>query len=365
MATQSNSKKKRNNWTKEDMDRHREIEKKRRELEQKLLKELKSLISNWDGQTSANLTQLNVLQFAKDKLEKINQQYANQEVLPSFLTTEENHFLNLETNNTFIFIITIQDGMFRIRYVNESINRILQFSPEQWINQNFLSFIHEDDLHLFQYQMMSLIHQPNQKLSTKCRLRRNNRPHILINIDGVIKNTKENIESIPGNNLGHLLFIGIGHLPLISEYNDKNMSLYKEPELLQTFSCRCSPNDWKIFLVDGSTTTLPLVSFEIFRNRSILDFIDQKDQPSVHQHLIKAMLKGTDESVFPCRFIYTSISVDNMLLSIKPFVNSNRGETNFLELTFSKFTDDSLATQQDISDILAPTDELDEVFNPQ
>jgi hypothetical protein len=171
-----------------------------------------------------------------------------------------------------------------------------------------------------------------------------------VNINGMIKKIDQSLKPVSTNEYGEFAFIGICNLPLISEYSEKNLSLYKNPQSL-IFSCRCSPNDWKIFLVDCSVSTFPLISFNFFRDKSILEFIYIDDQPYVHQHLINSTLTGKDELI-TCHFLYSSTEILSMILEIKPLVNSSTNQTDCLELTFKH-----------ILDLVKNSDPIDDLLN--
>ncbi|CAF0911498.1 unnamed protein product [Adineta ricciae] len=317
---------------------HRRIEERRRKFEQKLLEELKSLVSSVQfGQTTAKLTQLNVLQIAKDLIEEIDTRNGNQQLLPSYLTAEEDQFLNFEVNNTFMFSVTIQDGIFRILNVNDSIERILDFKPEQWIDQDFLSFVHPNDAHLVRNQILSLFHQPAQKHTIKCQLARSDGSYAPILINGIVKKLDQQYRPVANNELGYLAFIGIAHLPLIDKYKEENVLLHKKPNI-QVFLCRCSVNNWKIFLVDNSVTTLLSASFEQFSNRSVLEFINANDQAEVERALINACSTSSDDFI-TCQFIHAPIGIITMVLEIHPMMNTKRPDMSFVELRFTNVND--------------------------
>jgi hypothetical protein len=168
-------------------------------------------------------------------------------------------------------------------------------------------------------------------------LKQGNGSYLLVIIDGMIKKIDQSLKPVSTNEWGYFAFIGICHLPLTSEYSEKNMSLYKNSQVL-IFSCRCSPNDWKIFLVDRSISTFPLISFDLFRNKSILEFIFIDEQQYVHHALLNSTLTSKDELI-TCHFIYSPTEILTMILDIKPFFNPSTKRTDFIELTFKNITD--------------------------
>ncbi|CAF1496895.1 unnamed protein product [Adineta ricciae] len=339
-----------------DAKRHRIIEEQRRKFEQKLMEELKFLVSSARfGQTTAKLTQLNVLQIAKDLIEEIDTRNGNQQLLPSYLTAEEDQFLNFEVNNTFMFIVTIQDGIFRILSVNHSIERILNFKPEQWTEQDFLSFVHPNDTLLVHNQIVSLFHHPAQKHTIKCQLARSDGSYAPILINGIVKKLDQQLSPVSDNELGYLAYIGIAHLPLIDKYKEENVLLHKKPNI-QVFLCRCSVNDWKIFLVDNSVTTLLSAPFEQFSNRSILDFINANDQAEVERALINACLTSNDDLI-TCQFIHAPIGMITMVLEIHPMMNTKRPDASFLELKFTN-VNDFIQNSPDVDDLSVLSNDL-------
>jgi len=326
------------NIPKNDLKRiHREIERQRRLQYGKHMKELSSLITNYDGSKSAKISHLNLLQMAADLLDQINLRYQYDPLLPSNLTKDEVNFLNLEASNAFLFVTTMESSIFRIIHVTDSIYRVLHLMPEQWIGQDLFSFIHPDDLFQVQNLFIPLTHQIDKKPSIKCRLNQGNGTYTSVTIDGRMKKIDQSLKPVSTNELGYYAFIGICHVPLKNQYNEKNMCLYKDSQSL-IFSCRCSPNDWKIFLVDGSITTFPSISFNTFRNKSVLDFIHIDDQPHVHRALLNATLTLKGELII-CHLIYSPNEILTMILDIKPFFNPSSQRIDFIELTFKNITD--------------------------
>lgn len=317
---------------------HRGIEAKRRETEAKHFRELSSLIPNWYEAKTSKLPQLVLLQIAADLIDQINLRHQNDPLLPSYLTADEVNFLNLEASNAFLFVTTIEPSLFRVIHVTDSIYRILQLMPEQWLNQNFLTFIHPDDLLQVQSQLLYLTQHMETKLSLKCRLQQGNGSYSsVMMMDGRIKKIDQSLKPVSTNEQGFFAFIGVCHLPLTTEYSEKNISLHQNCQAL-TFSCRCSPNDWKIFVVDRSISTFLSVSFDFFRDKSILDFIHIDERAYVHQALLNSTITAKDELI-TCHFIYSSTEIFTMILDIKPVFNPSTKQTDFIELIFKNITD--------------------------
>jgi PAS domain-containing protein len=316
---------------------HRDIEAQRRATENKHIRELSSLIINSHDPKSSKLPQLSLLQMAADLLDNINLRYQYDPLRPSYLTETEINFLNLEASNAFLFVTTIESSLYTIIHVSDSIQRTLHITSEQWLDHNLLTFIHPEDLFQVQAQLLTLTQRMDKKFSIKCRLKQGNGSYLLVIIDGMIKKIDQSLKPVSTNEWGYFAFIGICHLPLTSEYSEKNMSLYKNSQVL-IFSCRCSPNDWKIFLVDRSISTFPLISFDLFRNKSILEFIFIDEQQYVHHALLNSTLTSKDELI-TCHFIYSPTEILTMILDIKPFFNPSTKRTDFIELTFKNITD--------------------------
>ena len=319
------------------LKRHRDIEKRRRETEAERFDELSSLITNWHDVKSSKIPQLGLLKIAADLLNQINSRHQQDPLLPSYLTKDEVNFLKFETNNTFLFVTTVESSSFHIIHVTDSIQRILGLSSEQWVGQDFLSLIHPDDLFHVHSQLIALTRQIDKQTSIKCRLQQGNSSYSSVIIDGTIKKIDSSLNVVSADDLGYFAFIGLCQLPLINQYNEQNMSLYKNPNSL-LLSCRCSPTDWKIFLVDCSVSTFPSISFNLFRDKSILDFIHPDDQPSVHRALINSTVTLQDELI-TCRFMCSSTEILTMILEIKPFVNRSNNRINFIELIFKNIND--------------------------
>jgi hypothetical protein len=331
---------------------HRIIEEKRRKTEAKHLSELSSLVTNWYDSNLTKLPQLTLLKVAADLLDKINLRHQYDPLRPSHLTSDEFNFLNLEASNTFLFVTTMEPSVFRIIHVTDSIYRTLDSTPEQWLGQDLFSFVHPDDLVRVQHQLISLIQGSDVKTSIKCRLKQGNGSYSLVIIDGMPKKIDQSFKPVLANESGYFAFIGICHLPLVSKYNKTNMSLYKNPKA-SIFCCRCSPNDWKIFLVDRSISTYPLLSTDLFIKRSILDFIHFDERAYVHQVLLHASTTSTKE-IITCHFIDpVSNILTTMILEIKPFLHPISKQTDFIELVF-----------EDILNLMKDTDENGKLLEP-
>ncbi|CAF1001603.1 unnamed protein product [Adineta steineri] len=309
------------------LKRHKLIERNRRMVWSKHMKELSALIKQQYITKSSKISQVNLLKIAGDLLNNINLRYENESVLPSYLTKDENHFLNVEVSNSFLFMTTMESSLYRIIHVTDSIDRVLHITSEKWLDHDLLSFIHSDDLSQVQNQLISLTNDTTRKFSVKCRIKQGNDSYSSVIINGMIKQVDQFLKPVSKNEQGYSVFIGICYLPLINEYSEKNMCLYKNPQS-SIFSCRCSPNDWKIFLIDHSRTTFPLTSMDIFYNKSILDFIYIDDQLYFYQTLLKVISASTHDLI-PCRFLHAP-----MLVEIKSFINPSNQQIDFIELIF-------------------------------
>ncbi|CAF3584934.1 unnamed protein product [Rotaria sp. Silwood1] len=316
---------------------HQEIEERRRQTESKHFCELSSLITHWFPSKSSKYTQLVSLYLATELLNKINLRDQCSSLLPSYLTEAEVNFLHFEASKAFLFVTTVDSTLFHIKHVTNSIYRILYFKPEQWLGQNLVSFVHPDDLLQVQSQLISLTKQIDKKISIQCRLIQSNNSYVSVIIDGTIKKINQLLKPISTDEYGFLAFIGICYIPLTSQYNKKNMYLYKNPQLL-IFSCRCTLNDWKIFLVDCSISTFPSISFDLFRNKSILDFIPIDEQSHVRESLLNSILTLSNELII-CTFIYSSTEIFTMIVDIKPTLNLSTKKIDFIELIFKNITD--------------------------
>ena len=320
-------------------EKHTQVEAQRRALEKAHFRELSLLITDRSDTKSTKLHHLDLLKIAADRITEMNARHKHDPLRPSNLTDSELNFLTIEASNSFIFVTTMEPAIFRIIHVTDSINRILNLSAEQWRRQNFFSFVHRDDQMRVQSQLMSLNSSVGMKIHLECRLKQGQTEdqYSSVIIDGMTKRIDQSLRPVPNNAPGYLAFIGICHVPLITKYSETNMSLYQNPQTL-TFRCRCSPHDWKIFLVDRSVSTLKSVSHSLFLQKSILDFIRGNDQPHVHQVLLRSTTASINETI-ACDFIHPTLHTSiPMSVEIKSFFNPILHRADFIELTFKNST---------------------------
>lgn len=316
---------------------HRFIEKQRREAEQRHMKELRDLLPHWYTTKSTKLTQMVLLEKAADLLENINAHDQSNGITPSYLTPDEIHFLNLETNNTFLFVTTIESNILRIIHVNDSIHRVLQLTPNDWIERNLFELIHPDDLPYVSHQLSMIIQSIDNKPSFACRVKQGNHSYKSVTINGMIKKLDRMLKPVSDDQDGFIAFVALCQIPLIEEYSEKNMQRYKTSRSLM-FSCRCSPMDWKIFLVDCSVSTFPSISLEHFRERSILEFLLIEERDYVGQQLLNSTIRIADD-IITCHFVYSPTEIFFMLLQIKPICNPVTKRTEYVELIFEHVLD--------------------------
>jgi hypothetical protein len=346
-------------------EKHTQVEAQRRALEKAHFKELSVLITNRNDSKSTKLHHLDLLKIAANQISDMNVRHQHDPLRPSNLTDNELNFLTIEASNSFLFVTMIEPPAFRIIHVTDSINRILNNTPDQWLGKNFLSFIHSEDLIRVQSQLMQLNQRIGIKIHFECRLKQgNNNIYSSVIIDGMTKMIDHSLKPLQTNTPGFLAFIGICHLPLITKYSETNMSLYKNPHLL-TFRCRCSPHDWKIFLIDRSVSNLPSISYDLFRQKSILDYIPTNEQGHVHQALLRSTTASTNETI-TCHFIHPTLqNIIPMTLEMKSFFNPIIHRADFIELTF-KSLNNSINTKLETSilDFMNDTKEIDRLFEP-
>jgi hypothetical protein len=346
-------------------EKHTQVEAQRRALEKAHFKELSMLITNRNDSKSTKLHHLDLLKIAADQISEMNLRHKHDPLRPSNLTENELNFLTIEASNSFVFVTMVESTSFQIIHVTDSINRILNMTPDQWLGRNFFSFIHPDDLIRVQSQFMQLNQRVGSKIHLECRLKQgNNDIYSSVIIDGITKMIDHSLKPLQTNSPGFLAFIGICHIPLITKYSETNMCLYKSPHVL-TFRCRCSPHDWKIFLVDRSVSNLPSISYDLFRQKSILDFIPSNEQGHVHQALIRSTAASTNETI-TCHFIHPNLqNLIPMSLEIKSFFNPIIHRADFIELTF-KNLNNSMNTKLETSilDFMNDTKEIDRLFEP-
>lgn len=320
-------------------EKHTQVEAQRRALEKAHFRELSLLITDRSDTKSTKLHHLDLLKIAADRITEMNARHKHDPLRPSNLTDSELNFLTIEASNSFIFVTTMEQSMFRIIHVTDSINRILNFTVDQWRRQNFFTFVHPDDQMRVQSQLMSLNPSVGMKIHLECRLKQGpvEDQYSSVIIDGMTKRIDQSLRPVANNAPGYLAFIGICHVPLITKYSETNMSLYQNHQT-STFRCRCSPQDWKIFLVDRSVSTLKSVSYDLFRQKSILEFIRPSDQPHVHQVLLRSTTASINETI-PCHFIHPTLhTIIPMTVEIKSFFNPVLHRADFIELTFKNST---------------------------
>ncbi|CAF3348165.1 unnamed protein product [Rotaria socialis] len=140
-------------------------------------------------------------------------------------------------------------------------------------------------------------------------------------IDGLAKTIDRSLNPVQINISGFLAFVGVCHLPLIKKYNETNTCLHKNSQL-NTFCCRCSPDDWQIFLVDRSVLTLPSLSYDLLRQKFILAFIHNNEQPLLHQALLDSIRAASHRSI-TCHLIHPTLQILILIsVKIKPFFNA-------------------------------------------
>ena len=346
-------------------EKHTQVEAQRRALEKAHFRELSLLITDRSDTKSTKLHHLDLLKIAADRITEMNVRHKHDPLRPSNLTDSELNFLTIEASNSFIFVTTMEQSMFRIIHVTDSINRILNFTVDQWRRQNLFTFVHRDDQMRVQSQLMSLNPSVGMKIHLECRLKQGlvEDQYSSVIIDGMTKRIDQSLRPVANNAPGYLAFIGICHVPLITKYSETNMSLYQNPQT-STFRCRCSPQDWKIFLVDRSVSTLKSVSYDLFRQKSILEFIRPSDQPHVHQVLLRSTTASINETI-ACHFIHPTLhTIIPMTVEIKSFFNPVLHRADFIELTFKNSTPmiipkmdptmyDFLNDSKEIDDLLA------------
>ncbi|CAF1326990.1 unnamed protein product [Rotaria sordida] len=257
-------------------EEHRLVEEHRRAIEQERFTEISMLITNRSDLKSTKLRHIDVLEIAVDETFKIN-------------------------FNSFLFVTTIESTSFRVIYVTDAINRILNITRDQWLEQDFLSFIHPVDFIRFRSQLMLLNQHIGMSIHLECRLKQgNNDMYSSVIIDGF------------------LAFVGIFHLPFITKYKETNMCRYKDPQ---------------------SLSRLPSISYDLFRQKSILDFIHTDEQALVHQVLLCSIIASTTKTI-TCNFIHPTLQTSiPMTLEIKSFFNRITHQPNFIELTFKSLFD--------------------------
>lgn len=347
-------------------EKHTQVEAQRRALEKAHFKELSMLITNRHDSKSTKLHHLDLLKIAADQITEMNLRHKHDPLRPSNLTDNELNFLTIEASNSFLFVTMVESTSFQIVHVTDSINRILNVTPEEWRGRNLLSFVHPEDLMRVKSQLMQLNQRIGIKIHLECRLQQghNNNNYSSVVIDGITKMLDNSLKPLQTNTPGIFAFIGVCHLPLITKYSETNMSLYK-PSHIITFRCRCSPHDWKIFLIDRSISNLQSISYDLFRQKSILDFIPTNEHALVHQALVRSTTASTNETI-QCNFIHPNLqNLLPMSLEIKSFFNPVIHRADFIELTFKSLTNTiNPKLETSILDFMNDTKEIDQLFEP-
>ena len=318
-------------------EKHTLVEAQRRALEKAHFRELSTLITNGNDSKSTKLHHLDLLRIAAEQITEINARHKHDPLRPSNLTDNELNFLTIEASNSFLFVTTVEQYVFRVIHVTDSINRILNLTVDRWLGQDLVSFIHPEDVYNVRSQLVPLTQHLGSKIHMKCRIKQGQADlYSSVVIDGTTKMVDQSLRPLGSNSSngsGFLAFIGICHLPLVTKYSETNMALHKNPNLL-TFRCRCSPHDWKIFLVDSSVSTLPSVSYDTFRQKSILEFVSANEQGQVHQALLRSTTASTTETI-SCHFLNPATQkFIPMTLEIKSFFNPIQHRADFIELNF-------------------------------
>lgn len=309
---------------------HKQIEADRRKVEQRCFKELSSLLPHWYDVKSSKQSQVMKLKLATDLLEQITTNQSSP-LFPSYLTEHEKNFLDIQVSNSFLFVTTCERAAFRIIHVSDSIERVLHVQPDQWRGQDFCRLTHPEDSPIIQNQLLNLTRHIGQQITLTCRLNDGQNSYASVTIDGMIKELDQSIIPIGSTQNEYYAFVGICHLPLVEVYSQKNRDLQRVTEG-NLLTCRCSPNTWEIFLVNGS------ISSEILRNRPVLDFIYNDDRNQVRQALCNASTLSQEQSTF-CNFLHPSGDILMMLLKIKPIVNRSIHKLDYLEVIFDDYTD--------------------------
>jgi hypothetical protein len=347
-------------------EKHTQVEAQRRALEKAHFKELSMLITDRNDSKSTKLHHLDLLKIAADQISQMNTRHEHDPLRPSNLTDNELNFLTIEASNSFLFVTTVEPPIFRIIHVTDSINRILNVTRDQWLRQNFLSFIHPEDLLQVQSQLIPINQRIGMKVHLDCRLKQGNTDtYSSVIIDGMTKMIDQSLKPLQTNAPGFLAFIGICHLPLITKYSETNMCLYKDTQSL-TFRCRCSPHDWKIFLIDRSVSTLPSVSYDVFRQKSILEFIPANEQGHILQALLRSTTASTTETM-TCHLMHPALqTLLLMTLEIKSFFNPVIHRADFIELTF-KSVNNSINPKLETSifDFINDTKEIEQLLETE
>lgn len=329
-------------WKKKSIEEnkaHARIERDRRDRGAKLLLELKQLMDHSRPRYSRRLCQEDLLVAANRRIDQINLKSRSSPMDSANLTEDEKHFLQIEASNSFLLIIDLRPPSFPIIYVNESINRVLGLTAEQWLHRDLTTLLHPDDLGRIQTQLIALNSPFSSSIHIKCRIQNASGSYSSIVIDGITKKFAQYFQLILDERPGYPALVAVCYLPLANKYKDMNQYFYSQQPSLLTFHCRCYPDRWLIFLVDQAISTIAQGSYQVFYGKSILEFIRPDERLEVDQALSQSNIFML-EDVISCHFIEPNGERPiPMKLVMKPFINTNIQRTDFIHLQFEQISD--------------------------
>ncbi|CAF0956555.1 unnamed protein product [Didymodactylos carnosus] len=325
--------------------KHTQVEKQRRQLEKSHFREMSILLSDSTDSQTAKHRYLDLLNIATKKIIELHTKHTNDPLKPSNLTEKELNYLLIQANTSFVFVLLLEiNNQFGdIVYVTDSIQRVLNFTSKQIINKKFYDLIHPDDVEMVRNELNSLSYNLTSgiKCHLKCKIRKSldNNTYTPIIIDGITKYIRKGLllSSVADPSSTMFVVVCVAHLPRIVTFADKNQ--LQNNDTLR-FRCRCSPKDWKIFLIDRSYSNLDigngindtigqcLFNF-IHNNQQILQLFEQASiRQIVNEQQHKCQLKCNGNLIL-------------MNLTIKSHYNPVTHQPDFIECTFDSCSSDT------------------------
>ncbi|CAF1135592.1 unnamed protein product, partial [Didymodactylos carnosus] len=220
---------------------HTKVEAQRRQLEKSRFLELHSILCE-PTNSGARYHHLDLLQIAGEKINDLNMRNIDNPIRDSNLTAKEAKYLSIEANNSFIFVqLKEMNNQFdNILYVSESVRRVLNMTPDQFINEKLYNIIHPDDIERIKSELNPLKFNftPGIKCHLKCKMQISPKKaeYITVTIDGITKYVKESslFSSTDSSSSSVFVFVGIVHLPLVFKLAEKNRL-----ENIETLRFRC------------------------------------------------------------------------------------------------------------------------------